>query len=354
MTEPQRLTTLRAHVEYLASPDRQGRAPGTPGGLAARRYLEAAFAELSLTPAGTDGYQQPIPEIAGANLLGTIPGRGPHSDRYVVVAAHYDHLGLLWGRVYPGADDNAAGVAVLLEAAARLGGRDLDRSILIASFDAEEPPYFLTEQMGSVRWVAEPTLPLTQVDVMICLDLVGHALGPPSLPEEIRRSVFLLGAERSPGVGSLVDRVGGTVEGIYPRRVDGDLIPPLSDYYAFERAGIPSLFFTLGRDRHYHTPEDTPDKLDYPKMAALADLLVDLTVALAAHPEYRYDADAHDDPAAVSTLIELGRHAGTRHHEQVTALIDTLEGKLGAGVPLSRRDRAALQAALLALEEALG
>ncbi len=89
-------------------------------------------------------------------------------------------------------------------------------------------------------------------------------------------------------------------------------------------------------------------------MAALADLLVDLTVALAAHPEYRYDAAAHDDPAAVATLIELGRHAGARHHEQVTALIDTLEKKLATGVPLGRRDRAALQAALLAIEEALG
>ncbi|MDR9451103.1 MAG: aminopeptidase, partial [Acidimicrobiia bacterium] len=81
MNDQQRAETMQSRVEYLASPGLEGRAPGTPGGLLARAYVEAAFAELGLTPAGEDGYRQPIPEIGGANLLGTIPGTGPHADR---------------------------------------------------------------------------------------------------------------------------------------------------------------------------------------------------------------------------------------------------------------------------------
>ena len=352
----ERLEALRAHVEYLASPELEGRAPGTSGGLLARRHVESAFIDLGLQPAGEDGFQQPIPEIGGANLLGTIPGSGHNADRFVVVAAHYDHIGINFGKVHPGADDNAAGVAVLLDAARRLvanGG--LDRSVLVASFDAEEPPHFYTPDMGSIYFVAHPTVPLGQIDMMVCLDLVGHALGPAGLPDEVRNTMLVMGAEKSPGVGALVDRIGDGIPGIVPRRLDADVIPPLSDHYAFQRAGIPFLFFNAGRDRYYHTPEDTPEKLDYPKMLALADYVEALIRELAASDRYEFESQAVDDAATLATLVAMGRPVAPLHRkpEQLTALVDKMEQRLVAGTPLTSGDRGVLQAAILAIEEAL-
>jgi Zn-dependent M28 family amino/carboxypeptidase len=352
----QRADLIRNRVEYLASDELEGRAPGTPGGLLARAYVEAAFEELGIIPAGENGYRQPIPDIGGANLLGTIPGQGPNADRYVLFNAHYDHIGVQFGEIHPGADDNASGVAVLLDVARNLveaGG--LDRSVLIVSFDAEEPPYFYTPKMGSIHFVANPTVPLEQVDMMICLDLIGHPFGPPELPQDVRNSMLIMGAEKSPGVGEIVDRAGDEISGIVPRRLDADIIPPLSDHYAFQQAHVPFLFFNVGRDRHYHTPQDTPEKLDYDKMVGLADYLIVLIRDLAAKDTFTYDACAVDDEATLTTLVELGRHAGplARKPKQVMALVDKLEQRRDAGEPLSRSDRGSLQATILALEEAL-
>jgi Zn-dependent M28 family amino/carboxypeptidase len=354
--DQQRAEAMQARVEYLASPELEGRAPGTPGGLLARAHVEAAFAELGLVPAGLDGYQQAIPEIDGANLLGVVPGTGPHADRYIVVNAHYDHLGINFGQVYPGADDNASGVAVLLDVAQRLveqGG--LDRSVLVMSVDAEEPPHFYTPTMGSIYFVDHPTVLLEQIDLMICLDLIGHPFGPPTLPPDVRNSILVMGAEKSPGVGAIVDRLGREATGIVPRRLDSDIIPPMSDHYAFGRAGIPFLFFNVGRDRHYHTPQDTAEKLDYQKMVALADYLTVLIGELAARDKFGYEEQAVDDTATLTTLVELGRHAGPLHRKsaQVMALVGKLGQRLETGTPLSRGDRGTLQATLLALEEAL-
>lgn len=356
MSNTKRLEALRNHVDYLASPELEGRAPGTPGGLLARRHVENAFASFGLHPAGDDGYRQPIPEIGGANLLGIIPGSGPHADRYVVVAAHYDHLGVNFGHIYHGADDNASAVAVLLDLAMRLAEEgDLDRSVLVASFDAEEPPHFYTENMGSSYFVANPTVPLAQVDMMVCLDLVGHPFGPRELPASVRDTILIMGAEKSPGIGAVVDRLGQATAGVVPRRLDADIIPPMSDHYAFQQSGIPFLFFTLGRDRYYHTPEDTPEKLDYPKMLALADYLVSLTRELAARDGFTFEADAVDDAATLATLVELGHHAGplARKPEQVMALIRKLQQRMERGAQLTHGDRGTLRAAIIAIEEAL-
>ncbi len=353
MTDTDRIDQLRAHVEYLASPELEGRAPGAPGGLLARRYVEDTFTNLGLVPVGDDGYQQAIPSIGGANLLGAIPGTGPHSDRYILVNAHYDHLGVHFGQVHPGADDNASGVSVLLDVARQLADHGgLDRTVLIVSFDAEEPPHFYTPDMGSMYFVAHPTVPLERIDMMLCLDLIGHPIGPPSLPAEVRNSMLVMGAEKTAGVGAIVDGI--TTPGIWPRRLDNDIIPPLSDHYAFQQVGIPSLFFNVGRDRYYHTPEDTPEKLDYPKLLAFADYLAVLVTQLAGHDGFVYDANAVDDAATLATLVELGRHAAplARKATQVAALVGKLGQRLETGTPLSLGDRGTVQAAMQAIEEA--
>ena len=111
--------------------------------------------------------------------------------------------------------------------------------------------------MGSQYFVDHPSVPLDSIDMMVCMDLVGHAVGPEAMPAEIRNTVFALGAERSAGTAAHVDRLARAVPGVVVRRIDAEAIPPLSDYHAFWERSIPFLFLSNGRSRVYHTPEDT-------------------------------------------------------------------------------------------------
>jgi hypothetical protein len=285
-------------VDYLCSPVCLPRNPDTDGGVAARTYLRDRLEGLGLEPIGENGFDQPLPPIGGSNLLGIIPGA---TDRHVLLAAHYDAC----GPDNPGADDNAAAVAIVLNVAQRLQDMDLDRSVIIALFDAEEPPYFMTPDMGSQWFVDHPTVPLDSIDMMICLDLVGHDLGPEPLPSAVRESIFVLGAEKSTGTGALLDEL-PEQPGVRPRRIDNYIIPSMSDYDAFMEADVPFLFYSVGRWQHYHMPTDTPDKLNYDKMSAFANHLTDAVVALADRPDKpKYVSDGYDDEATIASLEDI-------------------------------------------------
>lgn len=250
---------MRNVIEQLCSPECAGRRPGTPGGDAARRIVRDA-----LRDAGFDPREQPVVGCGGANVIARIRG---DIDRYVLVGAHFDHLGTVGRHVYWGADDNAAAVAVLVEVARTLANEHTGRGVIIAAFDGEEPPHFMSGAMGSREFVRTNRDP---IDFMVCMDLVGHRFGPAAVPDEVGASLFALGSERSTGTYDLVHRLKRSEPGVIVRPADADIIPPLSDYEAFWRERIPFLFLSAGRSRVYHTPEDTPDKLDYGKIAATA------------------------------------------------------------------------------------
>ena len=294
---------MRSIVEALCSPECAGRKPGTAGGLRARELVRQA-----LRAAGTDPVEQTIGRYRGANLIATLPG---DTDRWVLVAAHYDHLGSNGRTFYPGADDNAAAVGILVEVARRLAAKRADgRGVIIAAFDAEEPPYFMTGQMGSsyfTEHAQEVGAPLEAIDLMVCMDLVGHALGPEGLPAEVRSSLFALGAERSAGTAAVVDDLATAEDGVVIRRVDAEVVPPLSDYDAFWRRKVPFLFLTGGRSQRYHTPQDTPEHLDWTKMSATARWLEALVRRSCARPEERvvFEEHARDDASTLRTFLDL-------------------------------------------------
>jgi hypothetical protein len=200
--------------------------------------------------AGLDVEEQAIPGVGGANLIARVPGR---VDRWVMVAAHYDHLGKMGGQIYRGADDNAASVAIMVEVARRLVQKRADgRGVIFAAFDAEEPPFFLTSQMGSEVFCRENRV--EAIDMMVCLELVGHSLGAEGMPAGVRESLFALGAERSEGTAAVLEGV--TVNGVEVRRADAEIIPPLSDYAAFWERERPFLLLTGGRGGRAGLGED--------------------------------------------------------------------------------------------------
>ncbi len=226
-------------------------------------------------------------------------------DRWVIVAAHYDHLGRVGGDTYRGADDNAAAVAILIDVAnAIVRSKPGGRGVLFAAFDAEEPPHFLTESMGSEHFARHPTITLDKIDMMVCMDLVGHAIGGEGMPEAVANSVFALGAERSEGTGAIVDGLASAVHGAHIRRVDAEVIPPLSDYDAFWRRDVPFMLLTNGRSSRYHTPEDTPEHLDYGKMAATARWLECFVRAACERPErpVAFRSSARDDASTLRAV----------------------------------------------------
>ena len=292
--------TLEPIVRFLCSDECAGRAPGTPGGRAAREFIVNALREAGLDPS-----VQAVPGCNGANIIASLPGA---IDRWILVGAHYDHLGREGNSTYRGADDNAAAVAILIEVARALKARPPERrGVLIVSFDAEEPPWFGSEPMGSEYFATHPPFPLDRIDLMVCMDLVGHAVGPEQAPDEIRQTLFAIGAERSAGTPALVDRLARAVPDVVVRRADAEVIPPLSDYWAFWERKIPFLFLTCGRNRYYHTPEDTPERLDFPKMRATATWLERLVRESCARPEPRvpFLEGVRDDASTLRSIVAL-------------------------------------------------
>lgn len=258
------LNQLKTDVQTLATP--QGRRVGTSGHEAARRYLVSRLTEL-----GLEGYRGGLFELpyqydgqSFANLVAQLPGRNPELPP-VLLAAHYDTCGDI-----PGADDNAAAVAVLLAAAEELRGQPLERRVLCAFFDAEEPPHFLHPSMGSIHFYEQQRQ--EPVHCAIIMDLVGHDVPVPGLQDLL----FITGMESDPNLASVVKDCEPTaIIRTVPtlNRYVGDL----SDHYIFRVNKRPYLFLSCGHWEHYHRYTDTPDRLNYGKIGAIAKYVCGLT-----------------------------------------------------------------------------
>ncbi|MFO0605487.1 MAG: M28 family peptidase [Polyangiales bacterium] len=341
--------SARALVEALCSDACAGRRTGTPGGALARRHVVDALRARGLDPA-----EQPLERCDGANVIATVRG---DVDRWVLVGAHYDHLGANNHGVFRGADDNAASVAILVEAAAALAAKRPDgRGVIFAAFDAEEPPFYATGAMGSQHYVRRPTVPLDRVDMMLSMELLGHAVGPAGLPGEVRDSVFVLGGERSEGTSARLDALRDVSPGVTVRRVDAEVIPPLSDHLAFWDAGVPFLLLTGPRSATYHTVQDTPDRLDWRRVDAVARWLERFVRDQCARPEgrVRFLRDGRDDRSTLESMLALLRPLepvnplaaqGARQARALLARCDK-QGRLGDN------ERIAVQGLVGAIEQA--
>lgn len=271
---------VRPHVEYLASPALAGR--DGEGAEKAAEYITKRFREMGLSPLFGQEYSQPIPDSTGPDGKQTVIGRNigaiwPGSDpqlkhEVILLGAHYDHLGVRHGQIYPGADDNASGVAMMLETARLVSMLPVKprRSIVFVGFDMEE------ELLYGSRWfAAHPPFPMTDIKLMVTADLIGRSLGDLPLP-----LVFLFGLECGAGMEEMVTQV-GVPEGLEVGRLGVDFIGTRSDYGPFRDQRIPFLFFSTGEHPDYHTPRDTPDRIDYGKLARISSLMASLIVQVA-------------------------------------------------------------------------
>lgn len=269
---------LRRHAERLADDTLEGREAGSRGGQAAGHYLGREFQRHGLVGgAGPRSYYQ----VFGSqyrNILGMLEGNDPELKREVIlVGAHYDHVGYgnsqnsygPTGYIHNGADDNASGVAGLLElveAFSRPEARP-KRSILFALWDGEEKGL-----LGSEHWAAHPSVPLARVRLAINLDMIGRLQ---------RNRLETFGIRSAYGLRRLVSMNNAVTDLAFDfswtMRED-------SDHYSFYKRNVPVLMLHTGLHSDYHRPSDDVEKLDFAGMERITRLLYGLVHDLADQP----------------------------------------------------------------------
>jgi aminopeptidase N len=278
---------LRDHVAFLAAPDLRGRGLGSEGLDKAARYVADRFKAYGLTPGGDGGtyFQRfTVPKAEGggpaeaANVIGILPGsNSAFKDQSAVLGAHLDHLGTGWpdvhtgdeGKVHPGADDNASGVAVMLELARVLAsGERPPRSVLFIAFTGEE-----AGRLGSKHYAAHPVLPLAKTEGMINLDTVGRLA---------TQKITALGTGTATEWQHIF-RGASFVTGIESRSVPESI--ESSDQVSFTEQNVPAVQIFTAAHADYHRPTDTADRIDVAGLARVAAFVKEGIVYLAERPE---------------------------------------------------------------------
>ena len=240
---------------------------GSEGHRAAREYLIDRMTELGIKPYRNDSYELPYSGSGTefVNLIGRIQGSAKDRDP-ILLGAHYDTCGPI-----PGADDNASAIAIVLAVVEELTSVSLDRDLIIAFFDAEEPPYFLTDAMGSIYFFSSQRT--EEIACAIILDLMGHDVPIPGFEDLL----FITGMESHSQLENVIKLTGeNTRIRIVPAL--NSYVGDMSDHHIFRVNDVPYLFLSCGRWEHYHMPTDTPEKLNYQKMGAISEYLASLIV----------------------------------------------------------------------------
>lgn len=254
---------LRAHVEFLASDALAGRATPSPSLEVAAAYIEAQFRRAGLRKPEN----QPAPGPRGRNVIGVLPGSDPRlSKQYVLVTAHYDHVGVSQkgdgDRIHNGANDNASGVASMIEIARELAALKPGprRTVVFIAYYGEERGL-----VGSREYAAKPAFPLDQTVVQINLEQTGRTDDMDG-PNKATLNVTGYGYSQVAGVLSAAAAPLGVK--VMERKKWTDDAFERSDNEALAKKGIPAHTLSVAyMFPDYHRPGDEWEKLDYDNMA---------------------------------------------------------------------------------------
>ncbi|HIZ87891.1 MAG TPA: M28 family peptidase, partial [Candidatus Coprenecus pullistercoris] len=287
----------------------------------AARFIEVLYRQYGLEPLFGGSFYQPfiadsLSGTCGRNVVGIVRSAVP-SDEYVLISAHYDHLGILNGNVYNGADDNASGVTVLLNLADMLGTMKKtrtgpDKNIIFAALDAKElnmagskalvdklvrkepgetgrHPSSKTAPDSTKSATSNPAfqgIPRNSIICAINIDQIGTVIEP--VHETDTSFVIVLGEQtlrrQDRGLIDMCNRyyhLGLDIDyTFYGSENFTRLFYQLSDQIVFHEAGIPALVFTSGFHRHTYKTTDDPDIISYPIMKKRTLLIFYLTMML--------------------------------------------------------------------------
>jgi len=278
---------IKEDVAFLASDKLEGRQTGTKGEKAAADYIKKRFKELGLSPKGTNGYLQPFTfkpktnpheevkfdvngdgTITGNNVIGFTDNK---AENTVIIGAHFDHLG--YGgegslyrdsikAIHNGADDNASGIAILLNLVAKLKEKNTNNNYLFMAFSGEEMGL-----LGSNYFVKNPTIDTKKVSYMINMDMVGR------LKKDSALAVY--GTGTSPIFKQTLKSHNNNFKLIQQESGVGP-----SDHTSFYLADMPVLHFFTGQHEDYHKPGDDAEKLNYPGMEIISNYIFNIITDL--------------------------------------------------------------------------
>lgn len=258
-------TILREYVDQLTSKEFGGRMIGTEGNNKAAKYIADIFKAAGLK-SYTSNYFQSFSSQEGKsqNVIGYLPGNDERLKKEaVILGAHYDHLGIEKEKLYPGADDNASGVAIMLETVKALMQvkSELRRSIVFIAFSGEEEQF-----LGSIHYIQNPVVSLENTVYMINFDMVGY----------LRRGelTFLCGRSSTKAEQLMYD-ISAKYPYIRPEATI-DASEDGSDTVSFISSQIPSSHFFTGMHENYHKPSDTAEKLNYKGMSDITKIATEL------------------------------------------------------------------------------
>lgn len=268
---------IQKHIQYLADDKLQGRQTGSEGERMAMDYIQKEFKKLKLTPMG-DGssFEQAFTFKGGTHGTGAegtahnvVAFLDNKADKTIIIGAHFDHLGLgengssldanPQGKIHNGADDNASGVAGVLELARYFKDNKVkeNSNFLFICFSGEELGLF-----GSKYFTEKPTLELSNVNYMINMDMIGR-LNPTT------KSLSVSGSGTSPVWETLFKNIPTTLA----VKTDSAGIGP-SDHTSFYLKNIPVLHFFTGSHSDYHKPSDDWDKINYEGEKEVLELVI--------------------------------------------------------------------------------
>ncbi len=272
---------LLEDVRVLAADEMRGRDTGSAGGEAARAYIVGRLEALGVE-APLMGRLQPWEMTgrsregartwSGVNVLGQVRGTRV-SNRYIVVTAHYDHVGEHGGQIYNGADDNASGVATMLALAAELKREAPEHSVLFVALDGEERGL-----LGAKHFVEAPPFPLSSIVMNLNFDMTARA--------ETDGKLWVTGTYQNPQFRPVLEALPaqGPVALAFgkdtPQDTGEDNWVEASDHAAFHRAGVPFLYLGVNYHPDYHRPSDDFERITPEVFASAAQLSIDAFRAL--------------------------------------------------------------------------
>lgn len=249
---------LLKDIETLSADDMQGRGIGTEGSAKAREYVVARFKEAGIKSFG-ETYLYPFEfsirsskKFSGTNVLGFIEGK-KFKDKYIVISAHYDHVGMHNGAIYNGADDNASGTSALFALAAYFTKHKPSHTIIFAAFDGEE-----SGLRGSKKFVETPPVAKEKIVMNINMDMIAH---------NDKNELYASGTYHNPQFKPLLEKLAknAKVKLLFGHDQPEEKLDDWtnqSDHGSFHAAKIPFIYFGVEDHADYHQPTDDFAKIN--------------------------------------------------------------------------------------------
>ncbi|MEM6964785.1 MAG: M20/M25/M40 family metallo-hydrolase [Bacteroidota bacterium] len=262
-------------LKYLSSDELAGRKSGTFGNELAQKFIAKRFEALGLEQLGKDYFQLFSFELGGKtvnckNIVGKIKGH-QHPEKYMVLTAHFDHLGIRDEKIYNGADDNASGVAALLAAAAYFKKNRSKHSLIFVAFDAEE-----LGLRGAKYFVDHPPVALDSIALNLNMDMISR---------NEKDEIYLCGTYHYPFLKKkLLNINDGSALNVEfghdtPNFGFGNWTSS-SDHAPFHKKKIPFIYVGVEDHEDYHKPTDTYERVDHSFFYHAVNLVIDIVLTL--------------------------------------------------------------------------